>query len=80
MPQFLNYYSSKDGGFKHILTETNANGMATSRLHTQLAALHGFQSRRTKLYDMSDTKNSCSDIADSLGKRLNKRSDTAQVN
>ena len=70
LPQFLNYYSSKDGGFKHILTEMNANGMATEQAAYTLAALHRFQSGQTKLYDMSDTKNSFSDIADSWAKDL----------
>lgn len=50
------FYNEKDGGFKHVLTETASNGMATEQASYTLAAYNRFLNGKTKLYDMSDTK------------------------
>ncbi|MEO4052596.1 S-layer homology domain-containing protein [Solibacillus sp. CAU 1738] len=52
----MTYYSSEDGGFKHVLTETKANGMATEQVGYTLAAYHRLLNKQTALYDTSDTK------------------------
>lgn len=49
-------YYSEDGGFKHVLTETKANGMATEQVGYTLAAYHRMLNGQTALYDMTDTK------------------------
>lgn len=53
---FFSFYNAKDGGFKHALTETAANGMATEQAAYTLAAYNRLVAGKTKLYDMSDTK------------------------
>ncbi|MEO4052597.1 S-layer homology domain-containing protein [Solibacillus sp. CAU 1738] len=55
---FFTFYNEKDGGFKHVLTETASNGMATEQASYTLAAYNRLLSGKTKLYDMSDTKES----------------------
>lgn len=52
----LTYYNEQDGGFKHVLTETKSNGMATEQAAYTLAAYNRLLSGKTKLYDMTDTK------------------------
>ncbi|MFE3574343.1 S-layer homology domain-containing protein [Lysinibacillus sp. NPDC059133] len=52
----MTYYSPDDGGFKHVLSETKANGMATEQVGYTLAAYHRLLNGQTALYDMSDTK------------------------
>ncbi|CAM5704178.1 SLH domain-containing protein OS=Lysinibacillus sphaericus OX=1421 GN=LS41612_12330 PE=4 SV=1 [Lysinibacillus sphaericus] len=49
-------YSSEDGGFKHVLIENKANGMATVQVGYTLAAYNRLLNNQTALYDMSDTK------------------------
>ncbi|KYG90536.1 hypothetical protein A0U40_06065 [[Bacillus] sp. KCTC 13219] len=49
-------YQSTDGGFKHVHSQTNANGMATVQVGYTLAAYNRLLSGQTTLYDMSDTK------------------------
>ena len=53
---FFTFYNAKDGGFKHVLTETASNGMATEQASYTLAAYNRLLAGKTKLYDMSDTK------------------------
>jgi len=55
---FFTFYNEKDGGFKHVLTETASNGMATEQASYTLAAYNRLLAGKTKLYDMSDTKKS----------------------
>ncbi|QUG42376.1 S-layer homology domain-containing protein [Psychrobacillus sp. INOP01] len=52
----MTYYSPEDGGFKHILSEKKANGMATEQVGYTLAAYYRLLNGQTALYDMSDTK------------------------
>ncbi|MEK4486139.1 S-layer homology domain-containing protein [Psychrobacillus sp. FSL H8-0484] len=52
----MTYYSVEDGGFKHVLTETKANGMATEQAGYTLAAYHRLLNGQTALYDTSDAK------------------------
>ena len=49
-------YSSEDGGFKHVLSEQKANGMATVQVGYTFAAYNRLLNNQTALYDMSDTK------------------------
>lgn len=49
-------FSTGDGGFKHVHSQTNANGMATVQVGYSLAAYNRLLSGQTALYDMSDTK------------------------
>ena len=53
---FLTFYHAQDGGFKHVLTETKANGLATEQAAYTLAAYNRLLTGKTKLYDMTDTK------------------------
>ncbi|WP_052344320.1 S-layer homology domain-containing protein [Bacillus ndiopicus] len=53
---FFTFYNAKDGGFKHVLTESVANGMATEQASYTLAAYNRLLAGKTKLYDMSDKK------------------------
>ncbi|QUG42377.1 S-layer homology domain-containing protein [Psychrobacillus sp. INOP01] len=53
---FFTFYNAKDGGFKHVLTEPVANGMATEQASYTLAAYNRLIAGKTKLYDMSDKK------------------------
>ncbi|MEK4486138.1 S-layer homology domain-containing protein [Psychrobacillus sp. FSL H8-0484] len=53
---FLTFYNEKDGAFKHVLTETSSNGMATEQASYTLAGYNRLLAGKTKLYDMSDTK------------------------
>ncbi|KYG90537.1 S-layer homology domain-containing protein [Metasolibacillus sp. FSL K6-0083] len=53
---FFTFYHAKDGGFKHVLEESTANGMATEQAAYTLAAYNRLLAGKTKLYDMSDTK------------------------
>jgi len=52
----MTYYSVEDGGFKHVLTETKANGMATEQVGYTIAAYHRLLNGQTALYDTSDAK------------------------
>lgn len=53
---FFTFYHAKDGGFKHVLTEGAANGMATEQASYTLAAYNRLLAGKTKLYDTSDKK------------------------
>ncbi|MFE3574342.1 S-layer homology domain-containing protein [Lysinibacillus sp. NPDC059133] len=53
---FFTFYNAKDGGFKHVLTEPVANGMATEQASYTLAAYNRLLAGKTKLYDTSDKK------------------------
>lgn len=53
----LSFHNEKDGGFKHALSESASNGMATEQASYTLAAYNRLVDGKTKLYDMSDTKN-----------------------
>ena len=53
---FFTFYNAKDGGFKHVLTETVANGMATEQASYTLVAYNRLLTGKTKLYDTSDKK------------------------
>ena len=48
-------YRATDGGFKHVMMEKGANGMATSQANYALAAMKRVNDNKTSLYDMSDT-------------------------
>ena len=50
-------FSSGDGGFKHVQSQTKADGMATVQVGYTLAAYNRLLSGQTPLYNMSDTKN-----------------------
>ncbi|MGE7112172.1 S-layer homology domain-containing protein [Lysinibacillus sp. NPDC047702] len=50
-------FSSGDGGFKHVQSQSKADGMATVQVGYTLAAYNRLLSGQTPLYDMSDTKN-----------------------
>lgn len=52
----LTFYNAGDGGFKHVLTQTKADGMATEQAAYGLASYERLLAGKTKLYDMSDTK------------------------
>lgn len=56
LDHFLTFYHAQDGGFKHVLTETKANGMATEQAAYTLVAYNRLLTGKTKLYDMTDTK------------------------
>lgn len=56
LDNFLTFYNAQDGGFKHVLTETKANGMATEQAAYTLASYNRLLTGKTKLYDMTDTK------------------------
>lgn len=56
LDNLLTFYHAKDGGFKHVLTETKSNGMATEQAAYTLAAYNRLLTGKTRLYDMSDTK------------------------
>ena len=49
---FLTFYNAKDGGFKHVHTETKSNGMATEQAAYTLAAYNRFLTGKTKLYEV----------------------------
>ncbi|MEK5333620.1 S-layer homology domain-containing protein [Lysinibacillus sp. FSL W8-0992] len=53
---FFTFYNAQDGGFKHVLTESVANGMATEQASYTLAAYNRLLLSKTKLYDTSDKK------------------------
>lgn len=52
----FSFYHAADGGFKHVLTQTVADGMATEQAGYGLASYKRLLAGQTKLYDMSDTK------------------------
>lgn len=56
MANILTFYNPADGGFKHILTQIKADGMATEQAAYGLASYNRLLSSKSKLYDMSDTK------------------------
>lgn len=56
LTNLFTFYNKKDGGFKHVLTESKSNGMATEQAAYTLAAYNRLLAGKTKLYDMSDTK------------------------
>ena len=56
LDHFLTFYHAQDGGFKHVQSETKANGMATEQAAYTLAAYNRLLTGKTKLYDMTDTK------------------------
>ncbi len=53
---FFTFYNAKDGGFKHVLSESVANGMATEQASYTLVAYNRLLAGKTKLYDTSDKK------------------------
>lgn len=55
MDNLLSFYSSTDGGFKHLKSEVEANIMATEQAAYTLASYMRFVNNETSLYDMSDT-------------------------
>lgn len=55
-PNILTFYSQVDGGFKHIMTQKTADGMATEQVGYTLAAYKRMQQKQSKLYDMTDTQ------------------------
>lgn len=61
LPRFFDFYNEVDGGFKHVLNEETANGMATEQAGYTLAALLRMENGQSKLYDMTDTKVGFSD-------------------
>ncbi|MGE8203799.1 Ig-like domain-containing protein [Heyndrickxia sp. NPDC080065] len=56
LSNIMTFYSEKDGGFKHILTEDKANSMATEQVSYAIAAYFRYVNNQTKLYDMTDKK------------------------
>lgn len=66
--QMLQFYNVADGGFKHVLTETKANGMATEQAGYALAAYNRVQVGKTSLYNMHDTRGSFIDTNSSWAK------------
>ena len=53
--QLLTFYNGMDGGFKHVLDKTT-DGMATEQASYALASYHRLLAKQTKLYDMTDMK------------------------
>lgn len=49
-------FAVNDGGFKHLATETSANGMATEQGFYALVAYYRLLNGQTSLYDMTDVK------------------------
>ena len=49
-------FAVNGGGFKHLATETNANGMATEQGFYALVAYYRLLNGQTSLYDMTDVK------------------------
>lgn len=49
-------FAVNGGGFKHLATETSANGMATEQGFYALVAYYRLLNGQTSLYDMSDVK------------------------
>ncbi|MFX3636224.1 MAG: S-layer homology domain-containing protein [Candidatus Pristimantibacillus sp.] len=62
--ELLLFYDKKDGGFKHILEENASNGMATEQAGYAIAAYERMLAGKTKLYDMTDTKQAPSSFTD----------------
>lgn len=52
----LSFHHTESGGFKHVKSETKANGMATEQAAYTLAAYNRLLAGKTTLYIMSDTK------------------------
>ena len=52
----LSFFSETDGGFKHVLSQTKADGMATEQASYTLAAYKRLLNGQTALYNMLDTK------------------------
>ncbi|MEG0260136.1 MAG: DUF4430 domain-containing protein, partial [Lysinibacillus sp.] len=50
----MTFYSETDGGFKHVISEKQANGMATQQAGYTLAAHQRVVDGKPGLYDMSD--------------------------
>ena len=49
-------FAVNGGGFKHLATETSANGMATEQGFYALVAYYRLMASKTSLYDMTDVK------------------------
>ena len=49
-------FEVKDGGYKHLLTDKNANDMATEQALSALVSQDRLNKGKTSLYDMSDMK------------------------
>lgn len=60
-------FSAGDGGFKHIHSQSKADGMGTVQVGYTLAAYNRLLSGQTALYDMSDTKDRPSTPGDKDG-------------
>ncbi|MHA6260445.1 S-layer homology domain-containing protein, partial [Sporosarcina sp. CAU 1771] len=52
----MTYYNATDGGFKHTLSDTKSDAMATEQAGYTLAAYNRLLNGQTALYDMSDVK------------------------
>lgn len=64
----MSFYYAADGGFKHVLTETVSNGMATEQASYALAAYQRLIQGKTTLYNMLDTRGSFIDTNNSWAK------------
>lgn len=60
----LQYYDATAGGFKHLLSETTSNAMATEQASYALTAYSRMLSDQTRLYDMTDVKPAVSSFID----------------
>lgn len=56
MNHLLSFQHGQNGGFKHVKSETKANGMATEQAAYTLAAYNRLLAGKTSLYDMTDMK------------------------
>ena len=52
----INKFEVKGGGYKHLLTDKNANDMATEQVLYALVSQERLNKGKTSLYDMSDVK------------------------
>ncbi|MER1998296.1 MAG: S-layer homology domain-containing protein [Lysinibacillus sp.] len=59
--QMQAFYNAADGGFRHVLAETKANGMATEQATYALAAYNRMQAGQLSLYNMQDTRGTFTD-------------------
>ena len=59
--KMITFYNAADGGFKHVLTEKSANGMATEQATYALAAYNRVLNGKKSLYEMEETNNNFND-------------------
>lgn len=74
--EFLGKYSI-NGGFKHLMSDTAPNQMATEQCFCALVAAKRFLNGENSLYDMTDVKTDLFDIGSGL---INKHSDVVKQN